>query len=394
MHARIQELSDPPPQIRQLLLVRSLRGYRPLCFIPDGLLLARGYELLAASLDCSKLRSIGEVPHSLHSRLLRRARLAERVLRLGIRFGVRIGEGSYLLAERNRLWRLSLPSGQIVLDQLIEKGTKPLWISRLQGVKGFTDGACYGEYWDNVRRDPVNVWARNLKGEWRIAHTFDRGTIEHVHGMFPDPHRGLVWIVTGDLGGAAGIWAARQDFREVFPVLVGQQRFRCCWLAISARNIVYATDSPLARNTVRELVLPSGCWEGPGPWRGVESLPLMETSGSSIYGCKLADEAVFSTTVEPGLPTGHRLRDWFERKPGPGILGPYADLMVGGQAGFVRIGRWQKDRWPYRLCEFGSICFPTGVNPGNRIYAYGTGLIGADGQLDVYDLKVPPRGSR
>jgi hypothetical protein len=51
--------------------------------------------------------------------------------------------------------------------------------------------------------------------------------------------------VTGDFGDAAGIWAARDDFSEVRPVLVGKQDFRCCWLAFSGEQIIYATDSPL-----------------------------------------------------------------------------------------------------------------------------------------------------
>ena len=190
--------------------LRTLRGYRPLTFVPDGVLLAKGYDLYVASLDCSRLERVAAIPHTLAAGTLRQSRLIERILRLGIRFGCRIGEGDYLLAERNRLWLLDLQSGTVRLDHVIERGMKPLSIARIHGVNGFLDGVCFGEYWYNVSKEPVNIWVRNQQRRWRIAHTFPRGTIEHVHGMIPDERRGIIWILDrrfrgrgGNMGGAA-----------------------------------------------------------------------------------------------------------------------------------------------------------------------------------------------
>jgi hypothetical protein len=367
--------------------LRSLRGYRPLAFVPEGVLLAKGYDLYAADFDCLRLRRIGAVPHARSAGVLRRSRTVERILRLGIRFGCRIDEGSYLLAERNRLWLLDLPSATVRLDHVIKNGMKPLWISRIHGIDGFTDGACFGEYWYNAAKDPVNIWVRSQQGVWRIAHTFEKGTIEHVHGIVPDQRRGIVWILTGDYGDAVGIWAARRDFSEVLPVLVGAQDFRCCWLAFSGEEIIYATDSPLAFNSVRRLILPPRFEQSRDPWAGTRSESFMEISGSSIYSCRVQDQVVFSTTVEPGLPTGKKLRDWLDSRPGPGIKGLYTDLMIGTHAGFSLAGRWPKDRWPLRLCEFGSISFPTGINPGRYLYAYFTGLAQNDGKMSIFELE-------
>lgn len=366
--------------------LRTLRGYRPLTFVPDGVLLAKGYDLYVASLDCSRLERVAAIPHTLAAGTLRQSRLIERILRLGIRFGCRIGEGDYLLAERNRLWLLDLQSGTVRLDHVIERGMKPLSIARIHGVNGFLDGVCFGEYWYNVSKEPVNIWVRNQQRRWRIAHTFPRGTIEHVHGMIPDERRGIIWILTGDSGDAVGIWAARRDFSEVLPVLVGRQDFRCCWLAFSDEQIIYATDSPLAINTVRRLILPQGYSQSRDPWMGTHTEVIAEISGSSIYSCRVQDQVVFSTTVEPGLLTGRKLHDWLERRPGPGIKGLYSDLMIGTHAGVSRAGRWAKDPWPLRLCEFGSISFPTGINPGRCVYAYFTGLAQHDGSMSVFEL--------
>jgi hypothetical protein len=368
--------------------LRTLRGFRPLTFVPEGILLAKGYELYAANLDCTSLRPVGAVPHPAVAAAARRFRTLERILRLGVRFGCRIDDNRYLLAEGNRLWLLELPSGELRLDHIVENGSRPLCISRIRDVKGFSDCACYGEYSENVPKNPVNLWVRSSEGAWRTAHTFAKGKIEHIHAVIPDESRGVVFILTGDFGDSAGIWAARRDFSQVFPVLVGKQDFRCCWMEFCGDQIVYATDSPLEFNSLRRLVLPQSNLQSEDDWRGARSESCMEISGSSIYACRVQNQVIFSTTVEPGLRTGKALHDWFDRRPGPGIKGMYADLVVGTEArGFALAGRWLKDRWPGRLCEFGSISFPVGPNPGRCLYAYFTGVADGDGSMGVFELE-------
>jgi len=369
-------------------LLRTMRGYRPLTFVPDGILLAKGYELYIANLNCSRLRRIGAVPQVLAATVARRSRTLERIFRLGLRFGCRISEGGYLLAERGRIWMLDLASGSVRLDHLIKRGSRPLFMSRIQGVNGFEDCACYGEYWDNLAKEPVSIWVRSQSGVWRVVHTFPKGKIEHVHGMIPDGRRGIVWILTGDFGDSAGIWAARNGFTDVSPVLVGKQDFRCCWLAFWGDRIIYATDSHLEPNSIRELILPEAGLNSRCPWAGARSEYFMDISGSSIYACMVHDQLIFSTTVEPGLLTGRLMHDLLDRRPGPGIEGMYSDLMIGTEAGgFSLAGRWLKDKLPSRLCEFGSISFPTGINPGRCLYAFFTGLSEADGRMSVFELE-------
>jgi hypothetical protein len=369
-------------------LLRSMRGYRPLTFAPDGILLAKGYELYVANLDCSQLRGIGAVPNALLAKAACRSRIIQRIFRLGLRFACRIADASYLVAERHRIWLLDMASGSIRLDHSIKRGSRPLLISRIHGIAGFADCACYGEYWDNLAREPVNIWARTQSGAWRVVYTFPKGAIEHVHGMIPDERRGVVWILTGDFGDSAGIWAARDDFADVSPVLVGKQDFRCCWLAFWGDRIIYATDSHLEPNSIRELILPEADGSSRCPWAGARSEHFMDITGSSIFACMVQDRLIFSTTVEPGLLTGRLMQDLLDRSVGPGIKGPYSDLMIGtAMNDFFLAGRWLKDRLPGRLFEFGSISFPTGINPGCCLYAYFTGLSGVDGRMSVFEVE-------
>jgi hypothetical protein len=367
--------------------INSLKGFQPITFVRDGILLARKYDLYIADLDCKRRQYIGSVPHTPGVKIASLSRTLERTLRLGIRFGCQVSKNRVLLAERQRFWMLDLNTGAIHLDHMIEQGSRPLMISNIQGMKGFDDGVCYGEYWENKHKEPVNIWLRNDNNIWNVAYTFPNGAIEHIHALVPDKNRGFIWILTGDFDNSPGLWEARDNFSSVVPVLLGRQEFRCCWLAFWGDRIVYATDSPLATNSIRELVAIEQGTTPPLSRTGFRSEHLMEIAGSSIYSCMVQDQLVFSTTVEPGMPSGILIRDLMEYRPGPGIKDNCSYLMSGTpERGFSVIGAWRKDKLPPRLCEFGAIKFPTGVNPGGYLYAYFTGLSGTDGSMSVFDL--------
>ena len=104
-----------------------------------------------------------------------------------------------------------------------------------------------------------------------------------------------------------------------------------------------------------------------GKW---QSRKVMDISGSSIYGCRYGGDLVFSTTVEPdGQVSG--LRALFSRKRGDGILDQYCHLYIGNiKDGFKDVYSVEKDNWPYALCQFGTLQFPSGLNSTNKLLVY------------------------
>lgn len=358
--------------------VKKLKGFRPLLFVPQGVLFSRGYRLYVGDHRGDRLESIATVPVSPLRRLAASVRLTSRVLRAGISLGCSISDTECLVAERRRFWRLDLSDRSLALDHEVQRGSRPLSITRISGVAGFDDVLCYGEYSNNLVREPVNVWTRDFDGRWKTAYTFAAGSIEHVHSVVPDPRRGLVWILTGDFGGAAGLWIARDNFRDVEPLLRGSQDYRCAWLHFVAERILYATDTQLEGNFLRELSLSAD---------GASTTVVKQINGSSIHACAVGDQLAFSTTVEPGLPSGNLLLDLFERKRGPGIKSSCADLVVGSpDTGFHVAGSWKKDLFPPRLLQFGTISFPSGHNPTEFLYAYFTALAGVDDSTLIFAL--------
>jgi hypothetical protein len=369
----------------KMKLIKWLPGFQPLVLMGERILLVRKYDLYVADRACKQLAFIQSVPHGLGAKLAGSVRAMQRALRAGVRFACELSPNQVLLYEGHRIWMLDLDRRSLKLDRDVSAGSRPLTLNSIQGVTGFQDGVYYGEYSVNEQRNPVNVWMRSPDSAWRIAYTFPANTVEHIHALVPDKERNVVWILTGDFDHTAGIWMAEKNFSKVTAVVIGQQEFRCCWLAFWGKQIMYATDTQLVPNSLRELVpISSNGDHSPGSFSSEER---METAGSSIYSCMVGEQLVFSTTVEPGKLSGNLLKDWLERKPGPGIKDNSVYLVAGSpEDGFATIGSWQKDKWPLRLFEFGAIKFPSGENPGPYLYAYFTAVAQADGGMGIYEL--------
>jgi len=82
--------------------------------------------------------------------------------------------------------------------------------------------------------------------------------------------------------------------------------------------------------------------------------------------------------------TGGRLRDIFDREPGPRILANSIALDNFEDGQFTEIFRADKDRWPMRLAQFGTFQFPAGTMPADRFFAYGQALKGQDGHCLLF----------
>ena len=356
-----------------------LRGYRPLCFVGNDILLSKKNSLYLFDLSSGDNRFIAAVDTGIKEKLILSNRLSSRVLRAGFHCAVHLGGDQVLLSYGNRILDLDINKGSLTCDHTIRMGSRPLMLSTIKDLQGFDDMSCYGEYWYNVDKEAVNIWGRKKSDVWEIVFTFPVGTIEHIHAILPDPMRDAVWILTGDTGSASGFWMAKDNFATVIPAAIGQQDFRACMAFFTAEGIVYGTDSQYQENSIRILKQKNGTWV---------SEVLHPLAGPCIYACQLGDDFFFSTSVEPGKVTGNTLVDIFDRRRSPNIKENSCEIVYGNpSAGFATTTKWAKDFWPLRLGQFGTITFPAGFNPTDVIYAYGIAVK----SFDDCTVKIRPR---
>jgi hypothetical protein len=344
------------------------------------LLFAKGYELWLYELSEQRLHRVCQIPVTGLTALVARVRSLARILRAGLQTAQRLDERTVLVVARSDIWRVDLESGAVVKDFVVPGGRKLLFLTRLNGDDDSIDSIAFGEYFENPTRLPVRIWKRypQIEPRWEIAHTFPEGCINHVHNLCRG-RGGRLWILTGDFEHSAAIWLSNSEIAEPTLVLGGRQCFRGTWIRETETNdLVWATDTQLEPNHVHRARWLRGEWL-------VENIASIE--GSCIYWQHHPDGVLFSSTVEPGAPTGHRLADLFCRSKGPGILSNDAVLYYYSEGkGLIEISRGTKDGWPSRLAQFGCFILPEGTGPQSMVVFSGQALSGLDGRVVLLAL--------
>lgn len=348
-------------------LLHSLRGVRPLAVISDGIICYSKGSLYKFCFDLQEKIFLCQLPPPRGGRLVNYFRIVDRVLRASPTHAI-VFDDSVLIARRSEVWRFDLQTQKLSLDFTIPEGRRSLGFTSITQADGNQE-IIFGEYFSNPDRRPVRIWGRSKEAKgWSVRATFEEGEIEHVHAV--SCIGGKVYVLTGDFGAAAGVWASDMKFSNLHPLVRGKQEFRAAWMEELSERIYFATDTQLEKNGLyffdRDISKPS-------------HKPLAALNGSSIYAGRGQGYIFFSTSVECGMPTGSFLKDLIDTKPGPGVLSSKSSLFAFDESGHVsEIYFAEKDFWPFRLGQIGTFMFPSGVMPANRLIAYGVALKSVD----------------
>lgn len=355
-------------------LAHVLAGYQPVHCLDDGVILWRRGTLYRADFALTRLERLCALPT--RSPILTRFAppLIARILRFGIRSSALIDNGILLIAQRGTIFAVSLAQGAWRVDFQVPDGRRLLSLSAIETASGERI-ACFGDYFHNRDGAEVGIWRRSAgaDGTWTRSAAFAPGQIDHVHAVVQTRDR-RVWILTGDLAHAAGIWRSDPALDQLDPVVVGAQMYRACWLWQAPDGIChYATDSNVSEN--RHMCFADD--------RAIEPGALLR--GSSIYAGAGEGYVAFSTSIEPGEPTGNMVRDFTTRRPGPGAIGDCAAIHVIEDGRLSSVFSARMDGWPLRLAQFASFSFPGGEMPADRFYAFGRAVRGYDGACLVFE---------
>lgn len=357
------------------LQLSSLKGYKPLLYWRNNLLLAKDEKLFISDLELCNLKFIVAMPSSWHFLYLRRSRLLCRAKRLEMGPACLLDDDIHcLLWHENSFWIVNLEDGSFRVESFFSSVKRPLSICFFD-ITSFDRGVYYGEYVSNPDMKSVNVFHRDTDGIWSIVFSFPAGTINHIHSLIADPFGETIYLLTGDYGSAASIWKASNNFSSVKRICAPGQDVRACWLAIRKNGIFYATDSHIDANNCMFLQPDGGQPSKP--------IALHRIPGSSIYFLPSSDDSnfvFFSTAVEPA-PSSNWFLGLFSCTRGSGILSDNSYIYFWDLSQKpIPIYCARKDIFPFRLFQFGSFLFPSGVCPeSNLVHAYGSALKGVDG---------------
>jgi len=340
-----------------------LKNTFPVCFLSETTLLIfnKGrFQIL--DINTGDISKLVDFKMSLKERILTKTPLFTRVLRKGVRCGIKVTDEIILFVIDQRIYELDIKNLLISEGFTTSDKSRPLAFSKIEGVEGFNDGIYFGGYKNNAQRNPISIYRRVQKDKWEEVYQFEPNKIEHIHHIIPDPYRNLVYIFTGDFDNTAGIWIAENDFKSVKPLLIGEQIFRGCVGFSTASGLVYATDSPFSRNSIRLLKNTDDKWE---------SIHLMDINGPSIYGCQWDNDFVFSTSVEAGGRDEGIRYMLFCKKRGTGVIDNASHIYKGNlEDGFKDIYRVKKDGLPFFLFQFGVLIFPSELNVSPYLPVY------------------------
>lgn len=354
---------------------------------PTRIFLSKGAEICVSDHKFLDIQPFGRLPGGGWRDGFGKARPLARILRLGITSMIAVDDRLGFLSVGSRIYRIDLRTGAVALDFLIPKGRKALSLSVIPGPDRPGNSLVFGDYYANragpmlggghaqSQPDFVNIWIRHLGGEcggpnaggeWEILDRFEDHTVDHVHAVVALKGGTEIYALVGDTGANVGFWRWQADEGRFRPLAVGRQEFRATWVAGEDGALLYATDTQLEPNFLLRL--------SPGEDAPTRIAPI---EGSSIYAGDVPGGVVFSSTVEPGMPSGRFLTDAFETKPGPGILSNRAKLYHFDHADktLTTVLTAEKDWMPSRLGQFGTFIVPSGMeNLGGRILAYGNAV--------------------
>lgn len=290
--------------------------------------------------------------------LLGRVRILERFFRLEPRSVCQLDSNRYVLCYRHVVWLVDISHKTIDLLQIARKGfSNPLNFC--------SDGECvyWGDYGNNSGHAPVNIYRLDSTLNLQIIYSFPSNTIRHIHNIVYDTNNKCFFILTGDLEENAGIYVATENWRNVSPLVTGEQNYRAVVGFPLSNGFIYATDAVEEDNHIFLL-------------QDNQVRPLCSFPGSCIYGTETNDYYVFASTVEP--PEGRGFFNLFTYRLGKGIKDRYAHLLIVCKSDLrpVELVKVKKDIWPMKLFQYGALLFPGGQRLHDDLWFYSVACAG------------------
>lgn len=288
------------------------------------------------------------VPAPFWMKVLTKIRIIERFFHNDVRWAYLTSKKELIFSCRKGIYKYTFSNGLIVKEEVPVKG-RPLSFCAVKNIKNLCEGIIIGDYTLNDQNEEVNAFFRSEEsGEWKKLFTFSAGSVRHIHKIFCKENN--LYVLTGDMDSQSGIWKVSDDFKSLRPILVGKQIYRSCQILDikDKEEFFYLTDSPDEINHI--ISLKNGTIHKEN-----------EIRGTCIYGEKIGENLIFSTTVEPSSERKNIFKYWLSNSPGKGIKDKNFEINILFCNGEIKkVAEFQHDGLPLRLFQYANATFSYG----------------------------------
>jgi len=230
-----------------------IEGYRPL-FVDGGkLYAAKGLSLYLSEDNAESFSLLAEYRASIIDLKLAEHNFSSRVLRAGFHTILPRADGSIIAVLRKTIAYKPADSDRFEKVLQIKRGSRPLNISESQSGKLF-----FGEYFQNNDRQEIHVYGSDNGKDWQIVYSFAAGEIRHVHGIYYDPYRKGMWLLSGDDNEESALWFSDDDFATLKPIVRGTQQARAVAIVPLKDGLLVPMDTPREKNYIQHFSFTSG----------------------------------------------------------------------------------------------------------------------------------------
>ncbi len=201
----------------------------------------------------------------------------------------------------------------------------------------------FGEYRLNSERSEVNLY-RYTPGRDTvdIVHTFDAGSIAHVHGMYWDDTTEALYCLTGDNAEECQILRTFDGCKTFELVGERDETWRAVSIVFGQDHLLYGTDASFRANHIYRTNRTT-----------LERSILGEVDGPVMFSKRLGDDFIFCTSAEAA----------------PSQVDNVASLWRATETGICeKLVSYEKDRWNRTLFKLGTIHFPSVSTSTDSLY--------------------------
>lgn len=230
-----------------------ISNYRPLYLANKRLFASQGLKLYKSDDDAASFELVAGFSASFFDKTIAKNNFTSRVLRAGYHSILPLADGAIVAVLRKTIAYKAANSQEFKPVLKIKRGTRPLNLCQSNSGKLF-----FGEYFQNNDRDEVYVYGSDNAQDWDIVYSFKKAEIRHVHGIFYDPYRQGMWLLSGDLDQESALWFTDDDFKTLEPVARGTQQARAVAIIPLEDGLIVPMDTPQEVNYIQHFNLDTG----------------------------------------------------------------------------------------------------------------------------------------